>query len=96
MKNFMVFHGLVLGTVKMICSVILKVLSYYSCKFNCTYPKRNWTLELALPPNGNVRELFFIASLKSGCFRPDFIFSGKCPTKEGGEVGFFCCFVFSQ
>lgn len=87
----------------MICSVIVKVPSYYSCKFNCTFPKRYWTLKLALPPNGNVRELFFIASLKSGCFCPDFIFSGKSQTsKRRDGLGFLelcvfvCLFVFPQ
>lgn len=81
-KNFMVFRALVLDTVKMTHSVIVKVLSYYSCKFNCTFPKQNWALELALPPNGNVRDLFLIASLKSNCFLPDFIFSGKSQTNK--------------
>lgn len=79
-KNVMIFHALVLDTVKMTHSVILKLLSYFSYKFNCTFPKQNWTLELALPPNGNVRELFFIASLKSDCFPPDFTLSGKSQT----------------
>jgi len=90
-KNFMLFHALVVDTVKMTHGVILRFFYRYSfiypCKFNGTFREGNWTSELALPPNGNVKELFFIASLniKSGAKQTDL--SGKSQTKSAPPPG---------